>query len=87
MKNQNTDTQSIEPYGDKQVKNIIKTLIEDKEFHLALSSQLYPKLTKIAPQIATSLFKYTFSRYFSASNSIIDSWKINIKKIIFFFNI
>ena len=75
MKNQNTDTQSIEPYGDKQVKNIIKTLIEDKEFHLALSSQLYPKLTKIAPQIATSLFKYTFSRYFSSSNSINDFQK------------
>lgn len=72
MKNQITDTQSIEPYGDQQVKNIIQTLIDDKEFHLALSSQLYPKLTKIAPQIATSFFKYTFSRYFSASNSIID---------------
>ena len=75
MKNQITDSQSIEPYGDQQVKYIIQTLIEDKEFHLALSSQLYPKLTKIAPQIATSLFKCTFSRYFSSSNSINDFQK------------
>jgi len=75
LKNQITDSQSIEPYGDQQVKYIIQTLIEDKEFHLALSSQLYPKLTKIAPQIATSLFKCTFSRYFSSSNSINDFQK------------
>ena len=75
MKNQITDSQSIEPYGDQQVKYIIQTLIEDKEFHLALSSQLYPKLTKIAPQIASSLFKCTFSRYFSSSNSINDFQK------------
>ena len=60
MKNQITDFESIRPYQDSQVSEIIDTLIKDKKFHKTLSSQLYPKLSKIAPFIARTIFKRIF---------------------------
>lgn len=70
MSNPIFDFESIKPYEDEQVSEVIKSLIEDKNFHQTLSSQLYPKLNKIAPSLAQFLFKQTFSKSFSSSTSI-----------------
>ena len=48
---------AIEPYEDWQVKKAIESLIEDNKFLLTVSSHLYPKLTKILPTLAKSIFK------------------------------
>ena len=60
MNHQVTDSEFIEPYEDGQVSGVIKSLIEDKNFLQTLSSQLYPKLTKIVPPITRSLVKKMF---------------------------
>lgn len=61
---------SIEPYEDWQVKKAIESLIEDNKFLLAVSSHLYPKLTKILPTLAKSIFKQTFAKSFKSSQTI-----------------
>ena len=70
MNHQATDSKSIEPYEDGQVSGVIKSLIEDKNFLQTLSSQLYPKLTKMVPPITRSLVKKMFSNNFKSSNSV-----------------
>ena len=47
MNKRDSDFIAIEPYEDWQVKREIESLIEDNKFLLTVSSQLYPKLTKV----------------------------------------
>ena len=70
MNHQVTDSEFIEPYEDGQVSGVIKSLIEDTNFLQTLSSQLYPKLTKIVPSITRSFVKKMFSNNFKFSNSV-----------------
>ena len=70
MNNQVTDSKSIGPYQDRQVSGVIKSLIEDKDFLQILSSQLYPKLTKIIPHFTISFVKKVFSKNFKSSNTV-----------------
>ena len=70
MNNQVTDSTFIEPYQDWQVSGVVKSLIEDKDFIQILSSQLYPKLTKIIPYLTSSFIKKMFSRNFKSSNTV-----------------
>jgi len=70
LNHQVTDSEFIEPYEDGQVSGVIKSLIEDTNFLQTLSSQLYPKLTKIVPSITRSFVKKMFSNNFKFSNSV-----------------
>lgn len=70
MNKKENDSKSIEPYKDWQVSGVIKSLIEDNKFLLTLSSQLYPKLTKIVPPITRFFVKQTFAQNFKSSKTI-----------------
>ena len=70
MNKRDSDFISIEPYEDWQVKREIESLIEDNKFLLTVSSQLYPKLTKVLPPLAKFIFKRTFTKSFKSSKTI-----------------
>lgn len=70
MNKRDSDFISIEPYEDWQVKREIESLIEDNKFLLTVSSQLYPKLTKVLPPLAKFIFKRAFSKSFKSSKTI-----------------
>ena len=70
MKKRDSDFIAIEPYEDWQVKREIESLIEDNKFLLTVSSQLYPKLTKVLPPLAKFIFKRAFSKSFKSSKTI-----------------
>ena len=70
MNKRDSDFIAIEPYEDWQVKREIESLIEDNKFLLTVSSQLYPKLTKVLPPLAKFIFKRTFTKSFKSSQTI-----------------
>ena len=70
MNKRDSDFIAIEPYEDWQVKREIESLIEDNKFLLTVSSQLYPKLTKVLPPLAKFIFKRTFTKSFKSSKTI-----------------
>ncbi|MEC7865382.1 MAG: 1-acyl-sn-glycerol-3-phosphate acyltransferase [Pseudomonadota bacterium] len=70
MNKRDSDFIAIEPYEDWQVKREIESLIEDNKFLLTVSSQLYPKLTKVLPPLAKFIFKRAFSKSFKSSKTI-----------------
>ena len=70
MNKRDSDFIAIEPYEDWQVKREIESLIEDNKFLLTVSSQLYPKLTKVLPPLAKFIFKRTFAKSFKSSQTI-----------------
>ena len=70
MNKRDSDFIAIEPFEDWQVKREIGSLIEDNKFLLTVSSQLYPKLTKVLPPLAKFIFKRAFTKSFKSSKTI-----------------
>ena len=61
---------SILPYEDKEVTQVIKSLINDKNFHKEIASKVYPSFIKIIPGLGSFLFKRSFIKNFSTSKSL-----------------
>ena len=63
---------SISPYSDEEVVGVIESLIEDKKFHQVISSQIYPPLLNLFPNLSSILFKRNFEKSFGTCKSIKD---------------
>ena len=63
---------SISPYSDDEVEEVIESLIGDKIFHQVISSQIYPSLLNLFPNLSSILFKRNFKKSFGRCKSIKD---------------
>ena len=63
---------SISPYSDDEVEEVIESLIGDKIFHQVISSQIYPSLLNLFPNLSSILFKRSFKKSFGRCRSIKD---------------
>ena len=70
MNNLEENFDSISPYKDEEVSDVIKSLTYDKKFHNLISSQIYPSIFKIIPGLRSFLFRKTFVKNFGNSKSI-----------------
>ena len=70
MNNLEENFDSISPYKDEEVSNVIKSLTYDKRFHDLISAQIYPSIFKIIPGLSSFLFRKTFIKSFGNSKSI-----------------
>ena len=70
MNNLEENFDSISPYADEEVSNVIKSLTNDKKFHDLISAQIYPSIFKIIPGLSSFLFRKTFVKSFGNSKSI-----------------
>jgi len=61
---------SISPYADEEVSDVMRSLINDKKFHDSISAQIYPSIFKIIPGLSSFLFRKTFTKSFGNSKSI-----------------
>ncbi len=61
---------SIAPYSDEQVPDVIKSLIEDTEFHSSISKEWFPLVSRLFPQLGSFLFKWIFIKSFGESKNI-----------------
>ena len=70
MNNLEENFDSISPYKDEEVSDVIKSLTYDKRFHDLISAQIYPSIFKIIPGLSSFLFRKTFIKSFGNSKSI-----------------
>ena len=70
MNNLEENFDSISPYKDEEVSDVIKSLTYDKKFHDLISAQIYPSIFKIIPGLSSFLFRKTFIKSFGNSKSI-----------------
>ena len=70
MNNLEENIDSISPYKDEEVSEVIKSLTYDKKFHNLISSQIYPSIFKIIPGLRSFLFRKTFIKSFGNCKSI-----------------
>lgn len=70
MNNLEENFDSISPYKDEEVSDVIKSLTYDKKFHDSISAQIYPSIFKIIPGLSSFLFRKTFVKSFGNSKSI-----------------
>ena len=63
---------SLSPYSDDEVEEVIESLIGDKIFHQVISSQIYPSLLNLFPNLSSILFKRNFKKSFGRCKSIKD---------------
>ena len=72
MNNIKKSFDSISPYSDEEVADVIESLIEDKVFHQVISRQIYPSLLNLIPNFSSILFKRNFKKSFGRCNCIRD---------------
>ena len=70
MNNLEENFDSISPYKDEEVSDVIKSLTYDKRFHDLISAQIYPSIFKIIPGLSSFLFRKTFIKSFGNSKNI-----------------
>ena len=70
MNNLEENFDSISPYKDEEVSDVINSLTYDKKFHDSISAQIYPSIFKIIPGLSSFLFRKTFVKSFGNSKSI-----------------
>ena len=70
MNNLEENFDSISPYADEEVSDVMRSLINDKKFHDSISAQIYPSIFKIIPGLSSFLFRKSFTKSFGNSKSI-----------------
>ena len=72
MNNIKDNFDSISPYSDDEVEEVIESLIGDKIFHQVISSQIYSPLLNLFSNLSSILFKRNFIKSFGRCKSIKD---------------
>ena len=70
MNNLEENFDSISPYKDEEVSDVIKSLTYDKRFHDLISAQIYPSIFKIITGLSSFLFRKNFIKSFGNTKSI-----------------